>query len=79
MLASLCFFTKGGASTAFHNVTELRNDVAHANLLVENTDSNEFLSAGRTTENLHDTLEIIDDVLMTLHDAGFAPGTAAMQ
>jgi hypothetical protein len=76
----VCGFTsKGGASTALHNVTELRNDVAHANLLVENTDSNEFLSAGRTTENLHDTLETIDDVLTALQDAGFAPGTATTQ
>jgi hypothetical protein len=76
----VCGFTsKGEAGTALHTVTELRNDVAHASLLVENTDSNEFLSDGRTTENLHDTLETINDVITTLQDAGFAPGTATTQ
>ena len=64
------FSTKGGADSRLHEVTELRNDVAHANLLVENTDSNEFLSSGRTTENLHNTLETIHDVLSNLQDPG---------
>ena len=68
------FSTKGGADSRLHEVTELRNDVAHANLLVENTDSNEFLSSGRTTENLHNTLETIHDVLSNLQDAGYDPG-----
>jgi len=68
------FATKGTASTALHEITELRNDVAHANLLVENTDSNEFLNSGHTTENLHNTLNTIDDVLTTLQDAGYDPG-----
>ena len=68
------FSTKGAASTALHEITELRNDVAHANLLVENTDSNEFLSSGRTTENLYNTLETIEDVLTKLQDTGYDPG-----
>ncbi|MDS0276586.1 CBS domain-containing protein [Halomicroarcula sp. S1AR25-4] len=69
-----CGFTsKGGASTRLHEITELRNDVAHANLLIENTDSNDFLSSGRTTENLHDTLETINQVLTQLQDAGHDP------
>jgi hypothetical protein len=71
------FSTKPAASTALHNVTDLRNDVAHANLLVENTDSDEFLTTGRTTENLLNTLETIDDVLTTLQDAGYDPGASA--
>ncbi len=68
------FSTKGGADSRLHEVTDLRNDVAHANLLVENTDSNEFLSSGRTTENLYNTLETIDDVLSNIQDAGYDPG-----
>jgi hypothetical protein len=68
------FATKGGAYPRLHKVTELRNDVAHANLLVENTDSNEFLSNGRTTENLYDTLETIGDVLTNLQEAEYDPG-----
>lgn len=63
------FSSKADASTALHKVTELRNDVAHANLLVKNTDSNDFLSKGRTTENLHDTLETIDTGLTNPQDA----------
>jgi len=69
------FSTKGGADSRLHEVTQLRNDVAHANLLVENTDSNEFLSNGRTTENLHNTLETINNVLTTLQNHGYNPGT----
>jgi hypothetical protein len=69
------FSTKGAADTRLHEVTELRNDVAHANLLVENTDSNDFLSNGRTTENLHNTLETINNILTTLQDHGYNPGT----
>ena len=67
------FSAKGGADSRLHEVTDLRNDVAHANLLVENTDSNEFLSNGRTTENLYTTLETIDQVLTNLQEAGYAP------
>ena len=67
------FSSKGGAVTQLHRVTDLRNDVAHANLLVENTDSNEFLSNGRTTENLYNTLETINQVLTNLQEAGYAP------
>ena len=67
------FSTKGGADSRLHEVTELRNDVAHANLLIENTDSNEFLSNGRTTENLSDTLETIDKTLTNLQEAGYDP------
>ncbi|MFC7116714.1 CBS domain-containing protein [Natronoarchaeum sp. GCM10025703] len=69
------FSTKGGADSRLHEITELRNDVAHANLLIENTDSNEFLSSGRTTENLHNTLETINQVLTNLQKAGYAPDT----
>lgn len=70
----ICGFTsKGGAGTRLHEVTELRNDVAHANLLVENTDGNDFLSTGRTTENLYDTLETIEQALAQLRDAGYDP------
>jgi hypothetical protein len=69
------FATKGGADSRLHEVTQLRNDVAHADLLVENTDSNEFLSNGRTTENLYDTLETIHDVLSNLQEAGYDPST----
>lgn len=68
------FSTKGGANSRLHEVTELRNDVAHANLLVENTDSNELLSSNRTTENLHNTPETIHDALSNLQDAGYDPG-----
>jgi len=69
------FPTKGSADSRLHDVTDLRNDVAHANLLVENTDSNEFLSSGRTTENLYDTLETINQVLTNLQEAGYVPET----
>jgi len=73
----ICGLTsKGGAGTRLHEITELRNDVAHANLLVENTDSNDFLSTGRTTENLSDTLETIDQILTQLRDAGYDPDPA---
>ncbi|GGL64349.1 CBS domain-containing protein [Halocalculus aciditolerans] len=68
------FSTKGSADSRLHAVTDLRNDVAHANLLVENTTSNDFLSSGRTTENLYDTLETIHNVLSNLQDAGYEPG-----
>jgi len=68
------FSTIGGADARLHEVTDLRNDVAHANLLVENTDSNEFLTDGRTTENLYDILETVDDVLSNLQEAGYDPG-----
>jgi hypothetical protein len=67
------FSAKGGADSRLHEVTELRNDVAHANLLIENTDSNEFLSNGRTTENLYDTLETIDKTLTNLQEVGYDP------
>jgi hypothetical protein len=70
------FSNKGTAETRLHKITELRNDVAHANLLVENTDSNDFLSSGRTTENLYNTLTTIKDVLTHLQDAGYDPDTA---
>ncbi|MFC3959505.1 CBS domain-containing protein [Halovivax cerinus] len=70
------FTTKGGAASRLHEVTDLRNDVAHATLLVENTDSNEFLSSGRTTEDLHNTLETVHDVLSNLQDAGYDPGAS---
>jgi len=73
------FSTKGGAGSRLHEVTDLRNDVAHANLLVENTDSNEFLSSGRTTENLSNTLETIDQVLSNLQEAGYAPDPSEAQ
>jgi hypothetical protein len=68
------FSSKGSASTDLHKITELRNDVAHANLLVENTDSDEFLSSGRTTENLHYILETIEQTLAHLQEAGYDPG-----
>lgn len=71
------FSTKGNAGSRLHDVTELRNDVAHANLLVENTDSNGFLSSGRTTENLHNTLEIINNTLQNLREEGYDPGTTS--
>jgi len=71
--------TKGGADSRLHEVTQLRNDVAHANLLVENTDSNGFLSSGRTTENLYNTLETIHDILSNLQEAGYAPETVEAQ
>ncbi|MFC6875303.1 CBS domain-containing protein [Halobellus marinus] len=73
------FSTKGAAESRLHGVTELRNDVAHANLLVENTDSNDFLSSGRTTENLLNTLETINDALTHLQDAGYDPGATQQQ
>jgi hypothetical protein len=68
------FSTKGGADSRLHEVTGLRNDVAHANLLVENTDSNEFFSSGRTAEKLYNALETIDQVLRNLQEAGYDPG-----
>jgi len=71
------FSTKSGAGTRLTEVTDLRNDVAHANLLIENTESNEFLSSGRTTENLYDTLDTIDTVRSTLQDAGYHPDESA--
>lgn len=73
------FSTKGTADSRLHEVTNLRNDVAHANLLVENTDSNDFLSSGRTTENLYNTLDTINDVLTHLQAEGYNPGAAQPQ
>lgn len=73
------FSAKGAAESRLHEVTELRNDVSHANLLVENTDSNDFLSSGRTTENLLNTLETINDALTHLQDAGYDPGATQQQ
>ena len=70
------FSTKGQAESRLHEINELRNDVAHANLLVENTDSDGFLNRGRTTENLSTTLESINKVLINLEEAGYDPGTA---
>ncbi|SDF97033.1 CBS domain-containing protein [Halorientalis regularis] len=70
------FSTNGTAETRLHDITGLRNDVAHANLLVENTDSNDFLTEGRTTENLYNTLDTITDVLDNLQEAGYDPGAA---
>jgi len=70
------FTTKGAADSRLHEITELRNDVAHANLLVENTDSDRFLNTGRTTENLSTTLETIDHMLTHLQDAGYDPDDA---
>lgn len=67
------FATKGAANSRLHEVTKLRNDVAHANLVVETTDSSDFLNSGRTTENLATALETIQDVLERLRDAGYAP------
>ncbi|GAA0290826.1 MULTISPECIES: CBS domain-containing protein [Halarchaeum] len=73
-----CGFSRDETADArLHDVTELRNDVAHANLLVENTDSDRFLSSGRTTENLHDTLQTITEVLASLQDAGYDPDPTA--
>ena len=71
------FSTTGEAQSRLHDITELRNDVAHANLLVENTDSDEFLSSGRTTENLYTLLGDIERILTSLADAGYAPEIAA--
>ena len=72
-----CGFSRGTtAESSLHDITQLRNDVAHANLVVENTDSDEFLNAGRTTENLATTLDTIDQVLSRLQDAGYDPGDA---
>ncbi|WP_411966972.1 CBS domain-containing protein [Haloferax sp. YSSS75] len=70
------FSTRGAANSALHEITELRNDVAHANLLVENTETNAFLSDGRTTENLSDTLETIEGVLGELSGATAEPDTS---
>ncbi|WP_435095976.1 CBS domain-containing protein [Halorubrum sp. N11] len=70
------FSTTAQADSRLHEINELRNDVAHANLLVENTDSEGFLNSGRTTENLSATLESINQVLTNLQGAGNAPGTA---
>lgn len=70
------FSTEESANARLHEVTELRNDVAHANLLVENTDSNQFLSSRRTTENLYTILETINQVLTNLQEAGCTPDTA---
>lgn len=64
------FSTKGEADSLIHEINEFRNDVAHANLLVENTDSNKLLSSGRTTEKLHNPLETIHDVLSNLQEHG---------
>jgi hypothetical protein len=71
------FSTTGEAQSRLHDITELRNDVAHANLLVENTESDEFLSSGRTTENLYTLLADIEQILTSLQDGGNAPLTAA--
>ncbi|ELZ42947.1 transcriptional regulator [Halorubrum californiense DSM 19288] len=73
------FTTKGTADSRLHDVTDLRNDVAHANLLVETTDNTDFLASGRTTENLYRTLETIDDVLSNLQAAGYDPGAPEPQ
>jgi len=73
------FSTKDEADARLNEVTDLRNDVAHATLLVEDTDSNEFLSSGRTTENLYDPLETIDQVLTNLQETGYASETAKAQ
>jgi len=70
------FSTTAQADSQLHEITDLRNDVAHANLLVENTDSDGFLNSGRTTENLSTTLANINQVLTNLQEAGCAPGTA---
>jgi hypothetical protein len=67
------FSTRGKAQSRLHDITELRNDVAHANLFVENTDSDEFLSSGRTTENLYTLLNDIKQILDSLHEDGYAP------
>lgn len=65
------FSTKATAESRLHEVTQLRNDVAHANLLVQNTASDSFLNSGRTTENLSTILDTITDVLSALHEAGY--------
>lgn len=70
------FSTTAQTDSQLHEITDLRNDVAHANLLVENTDSDGFLNSGRTTENLSTTLANINQVLTNLQEAGCAPGTA---
>lgn len=70
------FSTKGQAGSRLHEISELRNDVAHANLLVENTDSDGFLNSGRTTENLSTALESINKILTNLQEAGYDPETA---
>lgn len=70
------FSTKEQAGSRLHEINELRNDVAHANLLVENTDSDGFLNSGRTTENLSTTLQSINKVLTNLQAAGHDPETA---
>jgi hypothetical protein len=69
------FSTRGEANSRLHEVTDLRNDVAHANLLVKNTDSNKFLSNGRTTENLYNALETINGVLTKLQAMGYTPNS----
>jgi len=61
------------AESRLHDVTDLRNDIAHATLLVENTDSDSFLSSGRTTENLRGILNTTTQVLASLQDAGYDP------
>jgi hypothetical protein len=70
------FSATAQADSRLHEITDLRNDVAHANLLVENTDSDGFLNSGRTTENLSTTLESINKVLTNLQEAGYDPGAA---
>lgn len=70
------FSTKGQAESRLHEIKDLRNDVAHANLLVENTDSDGFLNSGRTTENLSTILESINRVLTDLQASGHVPDTA---
>jgi hypothetical protein len=72
-----CGFSRAPtAESSLHDITQLRNDVAHANLVVENTDSDDFLTTGRTTENLSTTLDTINQVLTRLQDAGYDPGEA---
>lgn len=71
------FSTAGKAQSQLRDITDLRNDVAHANLLVENTDSDGVLSRGRTAENLYTLLEDIEQILSCLQAAGYAPTTAA--
>lgn len=61
------------AKDRLNDIRELRNDVAHANLIVENTDSSGFLNAGRTTENFYEVLESINDVLNSLQAEGYEP------
>ncbi|OYR52609.1 transcriptional regulator [Halorubrum sp. Ea1] len=69
------FSTTAQAGSRLHEITDLRNDVAHANLLVENTDSDGFLNSGRTTENLSTTLANINRILTNLQEGGYAPDT----